>query len=181
MNVNSIFQQKLQEIQSRVPIHIMKNTPSNAAGNDFGTIFHAAVNQLDLSKSEALTQGKTPADLVSFAKGYINVPYVWGGTTPKGFDCSGFTKYVMNEYGIDIRRVSQDQAKDGTYVPKEDLSVGDLVFFDTKGKGISHVGIYIGSGEFIHASSASKKVTISSLEEGFYADTYVTARKVLLK
>jgi cell wall-associated NlpC family hydrolase len=179
MNINAIFQQKLQEIQSRVPIHMMRNSTSNAANSNFSTIFDEAISQLDSSSNENLRPGKAPKELVSFAKSYLNVPYVWGGTTPKGFDCSGFTKYVMNEYGIDIRRVSQDQVKDGTYVPKEYLSVGDLVFFDTKGNGISHVGIYIGSGDFIHASSGAKKVTISSLDEGFYADTYVTGRKVL--
>lgn len=182
MNVNLIFQQKLQEIQSRVPVNIMKNEPTpldEPSSNNFHTVFNEAIRQLDSPNVEGLTQVKTKRGLVDFAKSYMNVPYVWGGTTPKGFDCSGFTKYVMNAYGVDIRRVSQDQAKDGIYVPKNHLSVGDLVFFDTKGDGISHVGIYIGNGEFIHASSAAKKVTISSLEEGFYADTYVTGRRVL--
>jgi cell wall-associated NlpC family hydrolase len=182
MNVNLIFQQKLQEIQSRVPISIMKTESAslnNPSSNNFNTVFHEAVRQLDSPEIETLPQDKNQRDLVDFAKSYMNVPYVWGGTTPKGFDCSGFTKYVMNGYGVDIRRVSQDQAKDGIYVPKDHLSVGDLVFFDTKGDGISHVGIYIGNEEFIHASSAAKKVTISSLKEGHYADTYVTGRRVL--
>ncbi|NUU64079.1 C40 family peptidase [Paenibacillus agri] len=109
----------------------------------------------------------------------LGTPYVWGGTTVAGFDCSGFILYILNKFNAgDLPRTSQSQAKAGTAVAKEDLRVGDLVFFNTLGNGISHAGIYIGDGEFAHSSS-SKGVRISKLSESYYADRYVTARRVV--
>lgn len=119
--------------------------------------------------------------IIDFAKKFMGVKYVWGGTTPKGFDCSGFVKYIYNNFGIALSRVSSEQAKNGTYVKKENLRPGDLVFFDTNGgsNGINHVGIYIGGGKFIQASSGQSGVVVSSVAEGFYAKAYMTARRVL--
>ncbi|CAM4501799.1 C40 family peptidase [Paenibacillus typhae] len=108
----------------------------------------------------------------------IGTPYKYGGTTTAGFDCSGFILHIMDNYKLDLPRTSQTQAKTGSYVEKEDLRAGDLVFFNTNGRGISHAGIYIGENKFAH-SSTSKGVTISSLSEGYYKDRYVTARRVL--
>lgn len=108
----------------------------------------------------------------------IGTPYKYGGTTAAGFDCSGFILHIMENYKLDLPRTSQTQAKTGSYVEKEDLRAGDLVFFNTNGKGISHAGIYMGENEFAHSSS-SKGVTISNLSEGYYKDRYVTARRVL--
>ena len=95
-----------------------------------------------------------------------------------GFDCSGFVKYVYNNLGLSVERVAADQAKQGKYVSQANLRVGDLVFFDTDGgrNYINHVGIYLGNGQFIHASSGSGRVMISSLWENFYANSYMTAR-----
>ena len=103
--------------------------------------------------------------------------------SPKGFDCSGFVKYVFDHFGIILNRVSANQAKQGTAVKKADLRVGDLVFFDTDGghNEINHVGIYIGGGKFIQASSASGSsgVVISDIAEGFYSSAYMSARRVI--
>lgn len=123
--------------------------------------------------------GEAGRDIVEFSKRFLGTKYVWGGASPSGFDCSGYTSYIMKQYGVSINRVAADQAKNGTHVEKSDLEVGDLVFFNTSGSGISHAGIYIGDGQFIHASSARSTVLISSLSEGYYNQRYVTARRVL--
>src|SRR5690606_255041 len=112
------------------------------------------------------------------AKKYLGTKYVWGGESPKGFDCSGFTQYVFKNFKIKLNRVSRDQAKQGTAVSKSNLKPGDLVFFATNGGSINHVGIYIGSGKFIHAESQREGVTITSMSESFYARSYVKARRV---
>lgn len=122
------------------------------------------------------------ASLIDYAKRFLGVDYVWGGTTPKGFDCSGFVRYVFGRFGITLNRVASDQAKQGTTVKKANLRPGDLVFFDTNGglNHINHVGLYIGGGRFIQASSGSSGVIISSISGGFYSKAFMTAKRILL-
>ena len=136
-------------------------------------------NRVLASRSDTTRASSVSESIVTYAKQFQSVKYVWGGNTSNGFDCSGFVKYVYQKSGITLSRVAADQAKQGTQVSKTDLSPGDLVFFDTDGghNYINHVGIYIGSGMFIHASSGAGKVVITNLTEGFYANTYMTARK----
>ena len=120
----------------------------------------------------------TASAIIATAKKYIGVPYVWGGSTPSGFDCSGFVQYVFNAHGISLPRVSKEQYGVGTKVSKSSLKAGDLVFFNTEGNGVSHLGIYIGNNQFIHAST-SKGVTITSLSNTYWAPRYYGAKRIL--
>lgn len=116
--------------------------------------------------------------LYTSVKDLIGVNYKWSGTTTDGFDCSGFTKYVFHRYGIELPHSSSGQAKYGDKVAKDDLRAGDLVFFETGGNGISHVGIYLWDGKFIH-SATDTGVTVDRLSEAYYTNHYYTARRIL--
>lgn len=121
---------------------------------------------------------KTSAAILATAVQYIGTPYLWGGSSPAGFDCSGYVQYVFARHGISLPRVSKDQYHSGTWVSRSNLQPGDLVFFNTSGSGVSHLGIYMGENEFIHASS-SKGVMISSLSNSYWSTRYVGARRIL--
>lgn len=123
----------------------------------------------------------TNEEVVAVAKTKLGKKYVWGATGTKGtFDCSGFTKYCYKKNGIDIPRTSIMQSKYGKFIKRSELQKGDLIFFDTskRRKGyVNHVGIYLGDNKFIHASSAKKKVVITSLGKAFYSQRYMGARR----
>lgn len=119
--------------------------------------------------------------LERIAKSKLGKRYVWGAVGPKVFDCSGFTSYVYKKAGVNLPRTSIIQSKYGKYIKRKDLQTGDLIFFDTskQRKGyVNHVGIYLGNNKFIHASSAKKKVVITSLAKPFYSGRYKWARRV---
>ena len=118
--------------------------------------------------------------VVSLAQQYLGVPYVYGGSSASGFDCSGFTMYVFSLAGVSLPHGATSQLSYGTEVSRSDLQPGDLVFFQDYGAVASHVGIYIGSDQFIHASSSYYNghcVVISSLTETYYDSHYLTARR----
>ena len=114
--------------------------------------------------------------VVQNALEYVGVPYVFGGTSPGGFDCSGYVRYIYASIGVYLPRMADEQYEVGT--PVHNLRAGDLVFFETYEPGPSHVGIYLSDGNFIHASS-SRGVTVSSLHENYYAETYIGARRLM--
>ncbi|HBM97422.1 TPA: hypothetical protein DD394_08090 [bacterium UBP9_UBA11836] len=116
--------------------------------------------------------------LLNKARSYMGVPYVWGGTTPSGFDCSGYVQYVYGQVGINLPRTADVQFNEGQAVSFGGEAPGDMVFFETYAPGASHVGIYLGNGEFIHASS-SGYVRVSSLEESYFKARYLGAKRVL--
>ncbi|WP_169315200.1 C40 family peptidase [Desulfosporosinus orientis] len=125
--------------------------------------------QLQVSRSQNTT-------LVDNAVSLVGVPYVFGGTSRKGFDCSGYTQYVFKGSGISLPRTSWSQFNVGLKITKDQLQTGDLLFFSTYAKGPSHVGIYIGGGNFIHASNSGVRIT--SLNDNYYAKRYLGARRV---
>jgi len=118
-----------------------------------------------------------------YAKKFLGKPYVWGAIGPDKFDCSGFTKKIYSQLGIDIPRYSGHQAEIGTYIKYENLQRGDMVFFDTERKEtgrVNHVGIYLEDGNFIHASSGKKKVVITNFNEKiFYKNRFLWGRRVI--
>lgn len=105
------------------------------------------------------------SSIIETAKKFVGTPYVWGGTSPLGFDCSGFTQYVFKQFGIDLPRVSYQQANGGTRVGIKDLQPGDLVAWDnsSRNNGADHIAIYIGDGKVIHAPKPGDSVKISTL------------------
>lgn len=118
--------------------------------------------------------------IANYAQGFVEYPYVYGGSTPSGFDCSGFTSYVYKQFGYSISRSSSAQASNGVAVAKADLQPGDLVLFKGQNSSsIGHVGIYIGGNQFVHASTAKTGVKISSLSSSGYVARYVTARRII--
>ena len=118
------------------------------------------------------------AALVATAKTFMGVPYVFGGTTPAGFDCSGLLQYVFKMNGLTIPRLADEQYNLGRAAEISKLSPGDLVFFTTYTSGVSHCGLYVGGGKFLHASS-SRGVTISDLSDDYWKPRFVGAKKLV--
>ena len=132
------------------------------------------------STAEAASSSAIGDQIVAYAKQFLGVPYVYGGNGPNCFDCSGFTKYVYAHFGVTLNRTATDQLANGTSVSKSQLQPGDLVFFRANTtKPVSHVGIYIGGGQFIHASTNTYSVQIDRLDTGYYAGVYVYGRHIL--
>jgi len=120
--------------------------------------------------------------LLDYAKFFKGGKYVWGGTTPKGFDCSGYVQYLYKKSGVNLPRTAWAQSKKGMPVNKSHLQEGDLLFFLTdkkRGIPVTHVGIYLGNGKMIHAASTKKGIIISPITHGHYANTFVSARRVM--
>lgn len=117
--------------------------------------------------------------MIEFAKQYLGVPYVWAGRSPGGFDCSGYIYYVFEHFGVSLPRMADGQFEVGIPIPRNDLQPGDLVFFSTYEPGPSHVGIYLGNEQFLHASSGAGHVTITPMANPYHRDRYIGARRVL--
>lgn len=144
---------------------------------------HASLTSAKQSVVASAPPAADRSDLITTARRYLGVRYVYGGETSRGFDCSGFVYFLYRTVeGITLPRTSSEQAGSGISVKKEDLQPGDLVFFRTgRSTRINHAGIYIGDGNFIHASSGGGVVKIDSLTTGYYAARFVTARRIAKK
>ncbi len=120
--------------------------------------------------------------LLADAKYFKGGKYVWGGTTPQGFDCSGYVQYLYKKHNVNLPRTAWAQSKKGQSVAKNSLEKGDLLFFLTdkkRGIPVTHVGIYLGNGQFIHAASKKKGIIISPVHNGYYSNKFVSAKRVI--
>jgi len=171
-----------KEMVAHIGKTILLQSPSKSTNKDLNNSKKLTSKKSTLKKNIK----KTPATkkVEKFAKAKLGKKYVWGAIGPNQFDCSGFTREVFRcTVGINIPRVSRDQAKVGKYIEYKDLKRGDMVFFDTEKKftgRVNHVGIYLSNGNFIHASSAKKKVIITSFrKKPFYKKRFLWGRRVL--
>ena len=119
-----------------------------------------------------------PYGVTGTALSLRGAPYRWGGTTPAGFDCSGFTQYVYGRHGVRLPRQAADQYRVGARVGREDVRAGDLVFFTTIAPGASHVGLALGNDEFVHAPSERGVVRVERLSGSYWSRRWVGARRM---
>jgi uncharacterized protein YceK len=157
-------------------LQVMENYQMDLGGDPTLTTTALQVdeNWLEITKND---------ELIETAKEFLGTKYIWAANGPSSFDCSGYTRYIFKKYGVSLPRYSGYQANVGIRVNFDELEKGDLVFFDTekhpKNK-VNHVGIYIGNGKFIHASSAKKQVTITSFnKKKFYKHRFLHGQRVL--
>lgn len=148
---------------------------SSPAGNS-----GAVVKKTTSSGTSSSSASPLGSQIATYAQNFLGVPYVWGGSSSKGFDCSGLTQYVYKQYGYSLNRTAASQLSNGTSVKYADLQPGDLVFFANtyaSNEAATHVGIYIGDGNFVHAANGGVKIT--ALSSNYYASRYVGARRII--
>ncbi len=139
--------------------------------------FIEILSSADVTRTAGSSEGQ---EIVDWAMEFLGTPYVYGGSRPGGFDCSGFTYYLYNNSGYPISRRASTQWNDGVQITKDALQVGDLVFFSSNSSSsIEHVGIYIGSNQFIHSSSGGCCVKINNLTDQYYLNNYYGAVRVI--
>ena len=136
-------------------------------------ILFAALASAACSSTPA-TANNPGATAASIAKGQVGVPYRYGGNTPAGFDCSGLVQYSYAAAGVNIPRTTSGQWATMSPVDRSEMRAGDLLFFEISGK-MSHVGLYLGNGRFVHAPSSGKEVSIESLGSGYYRKAFIRA------
>ena len=134
---------------------------------------------VDQSEAAASSLGQ---EIANYALQFVGYPYVYGGSSPSGFDCSGFTSYVYRQFGYSLNRSAANQLDNGTPVSMSELQPGDLVLFKKAGTGskrASHVGLYIGGGQFVHASTSTVGVIISNMTDAYYTTGFVGGRRIV--
>ncbi len=177
---------RFQDVTGYLPQRYLQELRSpDKTQKDAATVCLAGADEADVTawtlESEAAVSAEKE-ELIAIAQSLVGTPYRWGGTTTAGFDCSGFTSYVYGSLDIPLHRAATPQLQDGIVVGSEELQPGDLVFFErtyaSRDTIATHVGIYAGDGLFLHAGN--RGVTLSELDEPYYASRYLGARRILL-
>lgn len=184
------LQERLQSVGYNVPDTGVYGSITEAAVEEFQSISGLPADGIVGHQTwEALRNGKNQVsrgqrsqyvidNIITTAKRFQGVPYLWGGATPQGFDCSGFTQYVFRLNGIELPRTADLQYELGVPVSYNNLQPGDMVFFSTYAPGPSHNGIYIGNGLFINSSS-SRGVSIARMDNSYWAPRYIGAKRII--
>ena len=151
------------------------------AYNNDGLMGYVSSDYINIFEGEMPTYSGAGQAAVNVAAQFLGVPYVWGGTSPAGFDCSGLMQYVYKQLGYSINRVAEDQMKNGIPVSREDLQPGDLVGFYSSpgGSYISHIGMYVGNGMMIHAPHTGDVVKYTSIDSGYYSSRFAGGRRII--
>jgi peptidoglycan DL-endopeptidase CwlO len=172
------IQSEIREIQAREAARqaeLERQARARLAATSAPAASSASAAQVEVAAPSGSAPAPAPSHggVVGIAMQYLGVPYVWGGASPSGFDCSGFTMYVYAQVGVSLPHNAAAQYGYGSPVSRSELAPGDLVFFN----GLGHEGLYIGGGQFIHAPHTGDVVKISNLSDSWYASTYVGARR----
>lgn len=146
---------------------------------DKATLVKLNTTTVALGTSRSNSRPELGNDIVTYSKAFLGKPYVWGASSGKSFDCSGYVMYIFKHFNVSLGHGAATQFATGTKVSKENLQIGDAVFFTTYKKGASHVGIFIGDDKFIHASSSGGSVIITDLNTAYYKSRYIGARRYL--
>ena len=149
------------------------DTSSEQANNK--TEDSSSNNSGSSDSSASSSNSNTGSAILAFARKYLGYPYVYGGASPSGFDCSGFTSYIYRQFGVTLSRTAAGQASNGRAVKRSELQVGDLVMFCSP---INHVGIYAGNNQIIHAANKTRGVTMDTISSGYYNTNYNCARRI---
>lgn len=170
---------KVGSLKSGKIVQILGQTQSGWYQIENGYISAEYVVLVDAAEAQKSSKGQEIAD---YALQFVGYPYVYGGSSPSGFDCSGFTSYVYRQFGYSLNRSAASQLSNGTPVSMSELQPGDLVLFKKSGTGskaASHVGIYISNNQFVHASTSTVGVIVSSLSEAYYTTGFVGGRRIV--
>ncbi len=152
--------------------HISYNGTGAYVHSDYITIYPAGTTSrgsVDRSKGQAV---------IDLAKTFLGTPYVYGGASPSGFDCSGFVYYLYQQFGVSLYRTAAGQAQNGIIVSREEMIPGDIILFSSSGGPITHVGLYVGDGQFIHSPQTGKTVEIVPLSSSYYDRGFMGARRI---
>ena len=171
--------EKVGSLRTGKIVEILAATQSGWYQIESGFISAEYVVLVDAAEASKASLGQEIAD---YALTFVGYPYVYGGSSPSGFDCSGFTSYIYAQFGYSLNRSAANQLDNGTPVSMDELQPGDLVLFKKAGTGskrASHVGLYIGNNQFVHASTSTVGVIVSNLSDAYYTTGFVGGRRII--